>query len=773
MKIKLIMRRIILLCFISLTGLALALSFAAPGVAATAPSVSTVAVADITSNSAKLTGSLDSLGTASSVNVSFEYGRTAGYGTTTSTQPMTGTGNFSINIAGLSSNATYHFRAKADGGTQGISYGSDVTFTTLNPPIVTTGQAQYITANTVTLKGNLTGLGSSSSVNVYFQYGTSTSYGMTSSSLSKTGTTEFSIDVTGLTPGTVYHFRAMADGGMNGITAGADATFLTTPTPPSVTTVSATSVTYTLATVRGNLLYMGTATSVGVSFEYGTTSSYGSSSSVQSLTAAGSVSANLTNLTPGTVYHYRTKADGGIHGIGTGSDMTFTTQPANPPQLSLASSKDVSYSTVTLVGNLASMGTAPSVAVSFEYGTTTGYGSSIAATDYSGGIGTKGGFHADLTGLQTGTIYHFRAKADGGLHGVAYSDDSTFTTLGTGSVPLPVVATSGADSITFSSATVSGNLTSMGATSSIGVYFEYGTSTNFGSKTSQQVVKAPSTFTANLTGLAPGKLYHYRAVADDGIQYRVAGNDMTFTTPSVSPEVTTKGVSDITDTGAVLNGNLVSLGTTDSVKVFFEYGISAFYGKSTTAQSTAVPGSFSASVIGLKPGTEYHYRIKADGGPNGIITGEDMSFTTLGQSLVTIDSSSLVINPTTASTGDSVNISVSANNTSNTVATYKLELLINGISTETKQIELQPGAKQQVTFTVVENTAGTYQFSINGISGSFIVTEKQETTTPGVPQTTTTGKQTLSSQLFLFIALGVVVLVGLAIFLVRRFERRS
>ncbi|GAI71924.1 unnamed protein product, partial [marine sediment metagenome] len=71
---------------------------------------------------------LRSLGTALSVEVSFEWGTTATYGNETTAQAITSTGSFSFSLSGLSSNTTYHFRAVAVG--HGESYGDNMTFTT-------------------------------------------------------------------------------------------------------------------------------------------------------------------------------------------------------------------------------------------------------------------------------------------------------------------------------------------------------------------------------------------------------------------------------------------------------------------------------------------------------------------------------------------------------------------------------------------------------------------------------------------------------------------
>ncbi len=93
------------------------------------PAVITCSATDVTTNSATPNGDLTSMGTASSVDVSFEYGLTTSYGYETTPQTLTVTGPFSAPISGLDPNTTYHFKAKAVG--HGTRYGDDMTFTTL------------------------------------------------------------------------------------------------------------------------------------------------------------------------------------------------------------------------------------------------------------------------------------------------------------------------------------------------------------------------------------------------------------------------------------------------------------------------------------------------------------------------------------------------------------------------------------------------------------------------------------------------------------------
>ena len=201
-------------------------------------------------------------------------------------------------------------------------------------------------------------------------------------------------------------------------------------TPPSITTSPATGISSTTATLNGNLSAMGSATIANVSFEYGLTTSYGSTAPAipASLTMPGTFSANLAGLSAGTTYHYRARASGGTDGISYGSDRSFATigGPTTPPSVTTNPATSISTTTATLNGNLSAMGSATIANVSFEYGLTTSYGDTATGSPATRTV--PGIFSAALAGLNVGTTYHYRAKADGGSAGIAYGSDQSFTT---------------------------------------------------------------------------------------------------------------------------------------------------------------------------------------------------------------------------------------------------------------------------------------------------------------------------------------------------------
>jgi YVTN family beta-propeller protein len=193
-----------------------------------APVVRTNPATNIASYSATINGSLDPHGLTTTVY--FQYGTTISYGLTTAPQSQAGSTyrNISANISGLTASTRYHFRIVAT-NSAGTTYGADQVFTTLSatgPPVVTTTPATNVTSSSVTLNGVVDPHGLTTSV--YFQYGTTTTYGLTTAAQSYTGSAYLNISayISGLTTHTTYHFRIVATNSA-GTTYGRDRAFST------------------------------------------------------------------------------------------------------------------------------------------------------------------------------------------------------------------------------------------------------------------------------------------------------------------------------------------------------------------------------------------------------------------------------------------------------------------------------------------------------------------------------------------------------------------
>jgi hypothetical protein len=285
----------------------------------TGPTVTTTAAAPVDARSATFNGTIDPGGVSSTYH--FEYGQDINYGAQTAeSDPISGTGAVAAPgpVSGLLPNTTYHFRIVGTNASGSIT-GDDQALTTDAAPPTLDGSpafASVITPMGAKLNGTVNP--NSSATSYHFEYGTDTSYGSsTTSAAAGAGADDrpVTFDLTGLTAGTTYHFRLVADNGTGGEQHGADATFSTAPGTP----VSATNVSVFGVTLHGVINPHGAPATYR--FEYGPTTAYGRST-VEADGGSGSgelaVSQPSGRLAPGATYHVRLVAT--IGGQTTASD---------------------------------------------------------------------------------------------------------------------------------------------------------------------------------------------------------------------------------------------------------------------------------------------------------------------------------------------------------------------------------------------------------------------------------------------------------------------
>ena len=155
------------------------------------------------------------------------------YGNLTAATGMgSGTNALSLSapLAGLTPGVTYHFRVAAT-NENGLVYGSDLSFTTLGPPQVSTLPATAVSTDSATLNGTVNPNGYTTSA--WFQWGTTTNYGNLTPVTdlgSATTALPLSAPLAGLTPGVTYHFRIAATNDY-GLAYGSDQSFTTESLP--------------------------------------------------------------------------------------------------------------------------------------------------------------------------------------------------------------------------------------------------------------------------------------------------------------------------------------------------------------------------------------------------------------------------------------------------------------------------------------------------------------------------------------------------------------
>ncbi len=208
-------------------------------------------------------------------------------------------------------------------------------------PTAITGGATGITQTSAMLNGSVNP--NSAQTYAEFEFGPTPSYGFNVSAGQLNGTSVVLVAqvLSGLTPGTTYHYRIKAQNS-HGTTYGADSTFttLSNPTPIAITG-NATLITGSGGTINGTFNAGGyNATMV---LELGLTTAYnnftsGPLSGYNNCT----MSWGRYGLLPNTTYHYRASL---IYPGGTiyGADSTFTTLGASPCQAAFTYSSDSAY----------------------------------------------------------------------------------------------------------------------------------------------------------------------------------------------------------------------------------------------------------------------------------------------------------------------------------------------------------------------------------------------------------------------------------------------
>lgn len=290
---------------------------------------------------------------------------------------------------------------------------------------------------------------------------------------------------------------------------------------PSAVTAPATAISVNHATLRGSVNPNGVATSWY--FEYGTTTAYGAKTTPQTLdgSSAKGVSATVSNLPGGTGVHFRLVASSSA-GMSLGSDVAFSTSGA-APTVTTEPATSISTQGARLTGTVNPHGLPTSWY--FVYGTSTAYGSRTASQSAGSGSHTVN-VSASISKLAPTTGYHFELIAVNAA-GTRGGGDRVLGTAGA-----PSVETGTVQSITPTSATLTGTLSPNGETTRW--HFDYGTTTGYGSSTPTQTLGAGSAATAvsaAVSGLPANATLHFRLVASSSAGTGVS-SDATFATPA-------------------------------------------------------------------------------------------------------------------------------------------------------------------------------------------------------------------------------------------------
>ena len=280
-------------------------------------------------------------------------------------------------------------------------------------PVTEVSSATSISTNRATLNGNI--IPNGLSTQAWFEYGTDPTLTQDNTTTQQSIGSELSIvpvslPINGLAENTKYYFRVSASNS-KGESKSSITSFTTSfvGAPPAVSTLAATSVGATTATLNGNVTANGLPTNAW--FEWGTDSALSGAGTtatqfVGSGTTSQPVNAALTGLSTGTTYYYRVAASNGS-GTTQGAILSFTpgAQPSVTTEVATFSSETIAV----LNGDVNPNGFQTNAW--FEWGTDPTLTNFNTTSNQNMGSGTAVLSFNESISLSVYETYYFRAAA--------------------------------------------------------------------------------------------------------------------------------------------------------------------------------------------------------------------------------------------------------------------------------------------------------------------------------------------------------------------------
>ena len=225
----------------------------------------------------------------------------------------------------------------------------------------------------------------------------------------------------------------------------------------------------------------------------------------------------------------------------------------------------------------------------------------------------------DASGAGIGVVSNFSVSqvlgiAINGTSGEFYLSRGNDVQVYTPLVTVPDVTTTTATITGDTSATLNGTVNPDGVALEE-CLFEYGLTTAYGqttpcAETPAEIGTGFKAVHADLAGLAPESLYHFRLVAKN-TNATIPGKDASFKTPS-KPALDGPWSADVGFSEATLRARIDPENSPTTYR--FEWGPDSTYGQSTAEIAIGTAAGFKAVSLplnGLAPGATYHYRLVA------------------------------------------------------------------------------------------------------------------------------------------------------------------
>jgi uncharacterized protein (TIGR02145 family) len=298
-------------------------------------------------------------------------------------------------------------------------------------PTITTTPVSAITSSSATSGGTITNDGGGTIQGSGIVWATTTNP-TTANNILYNGASNFTSNLTGLSPGTTYYVRAYATTS-SGTAYGNEISFSTLSVLPTLTTTEATSITFSSATSGGNITSNGGAnvTARGVCWSTSANPTILLTTKTVDGSGIGIFTSNLTGLAPVTTYYLRAYATNSA-GTAYGQEVVFITLATLPtlptlPTLTTTEASGITSSTASSGGVILSDGGSPITSRGIVWSSTTNPTTTTNQGIISNGTGI-GSYTSSISLLTYGTLYYVRAYATNSV-GTAYGTQITFSTV--------------------------------------------------------------------------------------------------------------------------------------------------------------------------------------------------------------------------------------------------------------------------------------------------------------------------------------------------------
>jgi len=338
--------------------------------------------------------------------------------------------------------------------------------------------------------------------------------------------TDHEINLTGLTAGTTYHYKAKWTD-EDGNTGESEEKSFTTAPAPTVFDVSAQNVGLT----SGIIQYTVKGASK-IRIYYGTTTSFGGVKEISTSNSETTYTTQLSDLSDGTKYYYKINAFDSENAEYEGTILDFTTLPR--PRISGVRLETVANTAQTTIRVTWNTNTEVSSIITYYP-----EGNTAAARDEVRVALEKGEHSLMIRGLAAKTKYLLVVKGRDKLGNEAISDTQSFTTATDTRPPqilnLKVIGGT-IPPVGFAAGDVKAQLiitwdTDEPATSQI--EFDQGSGSTYSQK-SQFDGNMTTNHTVILSGLVPSQVYHLRALSQDDVGNLTESTDLV----TISPKAT-------------------------------------------------------------------------------------------------------------------------------------------------------------------------------------------------------------------------------------------